>query len=1246
MSKKRINPEVDRAIGRAQLPRVSSPRKYSIVGDGGTPVGPDPLSQLSQALTGFNKNLQRFAGANNVAGQKKAIEMLPELEQYVTDTAIELKKAFDKHGINPRFNPAVASTATALMGEQFGSKDVDAIVSSSDFRNWANAEIRLNEEPADFKQKLNDYVLHHLPNRNTDNKTTSAQWKRGYDPSVRKAIDSSKDIEALVQRKILRQDQDTKDANVYKAQETLKESIASGDVKTFKDLMSNMYYNYPTDSRRGIRFNDEILKRVVMPVFTNALENPDVDLDDLGESFDKIISMRRSTEKGSTVMFGSATEEAKTWWAKMYDQRLTQGSRSQRKAAADREVLTNQLKVVWEAWDDVIETNPELGLAGIKTPRDITVDNFDAVVDVLVKGNYVEFDVEKFEAIRRGGRAALLSDMSRAFTKNYNEEFADDAKMVENEAALKRQLIGDHPQFKAVLERLNIKKYLTTATFNTQSFLEELIKDIDVAEIATDRGLDAVVVGDLMETMLHERADAGALQAAKQLVGYYSKFRGKKALDPSVITGLRNVIEQTFTGDEQVDGDLKNILSDLEKADAVAPFAKKIPFKDMVYSMAQLSSIDGGSFQTEIAKWHNMKLSAIERRAEDWNEFKDFNTAGAANTVLLRIEREFDALLAAKLDEWKDGTAGDLENDWLTSGTKIKDSILNELSSRIPQYESEYKSLVENFEEQEKAQANAAQGAMFPKETEALNIQYSSNVDNIRTLFNKELLRDSGGHTKLAQNQKLDAGENFPVAFFTNKLGYSGDTAYGKIDVIREQAQALRGQMETHLSGLYIEKRRLGEAMLNNPNPAAVEANAAEIAAAEGQLKAHVLRYDGVNWKDISEGTAAIKFLASGEAVEIPVTHADVNFRSSIVVDSWEELNELEAAFDKYEAGEELDEESKKEVQQYVKFIENVTGVNIDSQGSPSLRANAQRKYRDWSSQQRMQMISTDPSKLPIEIKTQIHQRALDNFVESGRWKGKDYTQNDIVRVDAARNYNNFIAKNDFSVDTGVNMKEFMTLYGGLVGGRMYNEMHHLRGGNLRGRSGMSQTTTVVDPDKPLTDDQKKVIAQELAVAAVGWLNPTGGRPLNPAGDSVEAPIGHKKAAFALNPFRGRPHESSFIRAAVAAYHGVEPEDVKHTVPTARHPYNSMRDEYLGEYNRMKKLLDDTSDTRSPELAKAFQALHDSQTRGVERDYVINGEDLLAPFGIELLPLPTESREMEEMKDPRTPPKSHDKTDK
>ena len=112
MSKKRINPEVDRAIGRAQLPRVSSPRKYSIVGDGGTPVGPDPLSQLSQALTGFNRNLQSFAGANNVAGQKKAMEMLPELEQYVTDTAIELKKAFDKHGINPRFNPAVASTAT------------------------------------------------------------------------------------------------------------------------------------------------------------------------------------------------------------------------------------------------------------------------------------------------------------------------------------------------------------------------------------------------------------------------------------------------------------------------------------------------------------------------------------------------------------------------------------------------------------------------------------------------------------------------------------------------------------------------------------------------------------------------------------------------------------------------------------------------------------------------------------------------------------------------------------------------------------------------------------------------------------------------------------------------------------------------------------------------------------------------------------------------------------------------------
>ena len=86
-----------------------------------------------------------------------------------------------------------------------------------------------------------------------------------------------------------------------------------------------------------------------------------------------------------------------------------------------------------------------------------------------------------------------------------------------------------------------------------------------------------------------------------------------------------------------------------------------------------------------------------------------------------------------------------------------------------------------------------------------------------------------------------------------------------------------------------------------------------------------------------------------------------------------------------------------------------------------------------------------------------------------------------------------------------------------------------------------------------------------------------------------------------------------------------------------------MRDVYLGEYNRMKKMLDNANDSRNPDLAKAFQDLHHSQTLGMWRDYIIDGENLLAPFGIDLLPIPTESREM---KDPRTPPKSHDKTDK
>ena len=222
--------------------------------------------------------------------------------------------------------------------------------------------------------------------------------------------------------------------------------------------------------------------------------------------------------------------------------------------------------------------------------------------------------------------------------------------------------------------------------------------------------------------------------------------------------------------------------------------------------------------------------------------------------------------------------------------------------------------------------------------------------------------------------------------------------------------------MEKHYSGLLTEKEKLASESVTNPDSTKIEANAKQLDDLRLQLKAHVLRYNGVDWREVEEGTAAVRFQAAGTEVEIPIKPSDLNLQSSVVVGSWEELNELEAAFDKYESGEELDEESKKEVQRYIRFIEKVTGLNIDETENQTLREKAQDKYKEWAAEQRMQMVSTDPAKLPIEVRVKIHNKALDNFSNSGRWKGKDYTKNDMDRVAAARRYNDFIANNDFKI--------------------------------------------------------------------------------------------------------------------------------------------------------------------------------------------------------------------------------------
>ena len=1168
--RKRVTPSVDE-VGKPQRSQPSSIPRYNIVGDAGLPIGPNPLEQLSSALGSFNKGFQ-VAGAAHVAKQRqKAVEMLPELEGYVTDQAIEISKAWEKNKLNPAFNPVVVSTAYSLIGERTAKKDVDTILDSEDFQGWAQGEI---DQEGDFGNKLQQYVLHHLPNRNNDDKTKSAYWKRGYDPAVLGQLD--KKLPSWTSRQKEHKLFQVREANVLKAQESLSEAISSNDTKGFQGLMGEMYVFYPRDAAKGVRFNSEMLNKVVMPVFTAALDDPDTDLDQLEDTFESIMAMRRYTKKGSTVMFGGQAEVGRNWFSQRFEAERLQGSKAWQKEQADYKVVGQQFTQLVKGWSTFMADNPAIGQAGIKTPNDITVGNFDTVVDHIVKGDYITFDESRFENITRGGRAALIRDMQTMFTTAWNKKISDEEDLSLNQNVFKKRLIKGHPQWQALVEKIDISKYLRQGTLNSGSYLTDLMKDVDEAQIATDSGLKNEVVGIMLSRMLVEHVDSGAKAQAQRMVSWFRGVHGKKVIAPQEIEALRNLVDSIYTDDHDVKPALDEILTSIEKDTNISPYVDKFKFKDTLYDLASLSHPGAGktgaspiSVMQEMTKYYNTKMSTLEGRAErDWDE--DENLVGikasAAQTVIMRAESDYNELLAERLRLWEQEET-DLSISFPKTKAEIENSVREQMRKRIPEYEQDYKGLVADTKKEDAGNRSAAVTGFFPEEVAQLDVQYMANMKEINALSSKGLVT----YGALRDNKKMGTGMSFATNFFADAAMHSGDTRFGKLDRIQKQASVLTERFKTNLSGLYEKQRKDSEASLLNPNKDRTDAISAEVESAESQLKAHVIRYEGVSWRDIHNKTAGVKFMAGGKEVNLPITHRDINFASSVLHESWEDLDRIEALFDHYEtefrraealaAGEEWDgkklsfaqsEEAKKEVEEYIDFVRKVTDIDLLPSGSPDLDEGNQRKHREWAAQQRLQMIATDPSKLPEKMNLLIKRQALKNFYNTGRWQGKPYVQEDIDRVKAAQEYNDFIAKGDFSMKTGITHREFLTLYRGITGGRMYKEMHHLRGGAARGKGGMSWSKEPV-PDRAvgnteaqLTKEQMNVIAQELATASVGYTNATGARVTHPGGGT-------------------------------------------------HHPYNTMRTQYMGEFNRLRKLLETSKTGRSPELATAFQKLHDSQ---------------------------------------------------
>lgn len=1246
MAQKRIVPDVD-AIGVPKSPRQSSMPNYSIVGGAGTPVGPSPLAQLSQSLSGFNRNLSGIAGALKQKSEQDALAKMPELAAGVTDAAANIAKTLNKSKLSNILNPATPSAATTRTGAYIGRRDVTKIMLSPEFREYADQEI---SNSGDYRQKLNDFVVGNLPNRNTGDKTTSKQWKRGYDPAVFQELD--KQLSHHEVRHAAREAAEMREATKMYGINILKDVIDAGQkdfnaVDTFVQFYKDSKDSYPTSEANGITLRNDVLKTVLRPVFEQALTNPEIDVDKLSDTFEGIMKSRRKTEKGSTLLFGSNSIIEEQWFAAKVDAEATRPSLSARMQMADETELFKTLgEPLINGWEDFYQKQQsQLDSIGVRYFSDLdgNVDKFDSVVGMLTK-EYSNFDRSLFERQARLNRSSLLEQLVDNYRKLALSEAEDKPELLN---AQLRQTIGNDPLYSSILDSVSadLGTHITSAV-PLSSLYSTVANSVEKALSETkgiNWGVPEEAIGGYLATLVQERLDPQMKHTASTLLHHYNAQLDEGVMPKDASKNVRNMINQSFTGEKDIDPQLRILLGRLDDNDAHADLKSQFKFRNILGKIAQVAArTDPNSVVfTKLATSYAQRAvgSPLEEDAASAGIDMKVQKAspqeqGAANFVTEIMERDVAEYLDENIRAWAEKNVGkDLKEEFTaaTGFNTIEDGLLDMLSSKKSEYEKQYSSIIQAAKTTETTDDRAAEistnalGPFFPEKTLSLNGIYENNLREFGVFSKENQEQEEGGLTKLSKLSELKSGRTAATGFYVDSLG---DTRFAKAALIKSKSIEIEADLKANLIGLIEEGEQFSAKNISGNLGEEISQNTSDQRKAKEQLKAHILKYRGINWNDVADGKANLNFTDSGRTVDIPVSYKDVHLGTSIVFDSWQEINSLESLYNRWERQgstnktenfvetkpeqkakgaqneQPLTPDEMKRVEKYVGFIEKLTGHSLFDTKN---RAFIQKEiYNPWVAKQRGLMISTDLDKLPRETNIAIKEEALKTFFSSkdNVWKGNRYTNNDKARVKAVKEYNDTIVNGDFSLTEGVTPEEFLKLYSGIVGGRMYRDSHHRRGGNARGRSGGSLETVFIDTSKPLEAKQIEVIAEELTMASLGISDPT-------------------MPSFV---FKG----------------------------TKIHPVTHDKAKFVSVYQRMKDLLSNSTGKRSPELAQAFETLYNKSdftktysqspttfmggplnpwfkiiewisgkktnvNETASQDGTVN---LLAPFGLSPLPLP------------------------
>lgn len=532
---------------------------------------------------------------------------------------------------------------------------------------------------------------------------------------------------------------------------------------------------------------------------------------------------------------------------------------------------------------------------------------------------------------------------------------------------------------------------------------------------------------------------------------------------------------------------------------------------------------------------------------------------------------------------------------------------------------------------------------------------------------------DESGDAVFNDLRPMDTtGRNAAVEFFT---GENGDARYSRAIKVRDQSATITANVTASLVSEHHELNKIEDAEGRHED---ISRHRANISGYQKQLIAHKSTYEGVPWRDLADGTANFNLDAStGIVMDIPVAMKDLDRANTIVIGSWEEsiergklFNDLEKRLDGGMKKADLTDDDKETIK-YVGFIQQFLGGNL-LDPNPEIRKEVQKGYGKWIRLQRSQMIATDPGRLPDWTNVAIKNGLLKTFEESGilpedlskgqqisrqnnfvpwafddptdfHYRGETYDYGTARKVLAVKGYNDVIAHGDFSIKTGVTSEEFFKLYNGLAAGRIASERYDWEPGSswtdshawgligfgerkgIPGKGGKNdhgwwykfpRAESVFKPDN-VSKEQVLVIAEELALGELGYQN---ARILHRSYRDLDVLM----TGAGITP--NKSGQGNKIQAAVKSKIlppalGIAPKwdwhkdgDGSGLKLTGGDAWLDAKKNFRASVAKYQQLLE--SKVRSPELARAFKKLYDSEDIGVTY-----GNEL-EPFELYPLPIP------------------------